>query len=118
MASGDWCPIYEKELCLVYGRLNGTMQMSSMEELEYQYRRKTWDKKALESRCAWAPHCEKLAVECGVIWRKKCSSYGENGTKDPPTNEEFQTRRRELRAQQEADRRKKKVTDRRSSNDT
>eukprot|EP00978_Attheya_sp_CCMP212_P019312 scaffold53965_cov43-Attheya_sp.AAC.1 len=78
-----------------------------------------WDNKALESRCAWAPCCEKLAMEwCGGIQRKKCSTYGENRMKDPPTNTEFQTRRRQLRAQQEADRRKKKVTDRRSSNDT
>eukprot|EP00978_Attheya_sp_CCMP212_P041500 scaffold238804_cov29-Attheya_sp.AAC.1 len=107
-----------KELCLVYG-LNGTMQMPSVEELDYrQYRLKIWDNKSLESRCAWAPCCEKLAVECGGIQRKKCSTYGENGKKDPPTNAELQTRRRQLRAQQEADRRKKKVTDHHSSNDT
>jgi hypothetical protein len=69
--------------------------MPSMEE---QYRLETWDsKKALESSCAWAPCCKKLAVECGGIWRKKYYTYGENGTKDLPTNEEFQTWRRELR---------------------
>eukprot|EP00978_Attheya_sp_CCMP212_P002822 scaffold5803_cov40-Attheya_sp.AAC.1 len=93
--------------------------MPSVEELDYQYRLEIWDNKSLENRCAsWAPCCEKLAMECDGIQRKKCSTYGENGMKDPLTNVEFQTGMRQLRVQQEADRRKKKVTDHRSSNDT
>eukprot|EP00978_Attheya_sp_CCMP212_P044112 scaffold300825_cov31-Attheya_sp.AAC.1 len=81
--------------------------MPSVEELDYQYQLEIWDNKSLESRCAWAPCCEKLSMECGGFQRKKCSTYGENRIKELPTNAEFQTRRRQLREQQEADKRKR-----------
>ena len=95
------CGGTRKNQCKYYGR-RGTKQPPSKQEFDRQFRLHSWDQKALQRNCTYYPFCKKKQWDCGGCTLANCTTFKPLGTKDPPTKDEFDKAKREMRRKVEA----------------